>query len=99
MNIPRLVITALRGGAGKTILSLGLIAALKQRGHAIAPFKKGPDYIDTGWLTMTAGRACYNLDTFLIHSDQICASFTRHARQADLAVIEGNRGLYDGIDM
>jgi len=99
MNIPRLVVSALRGGAGKTILSLGLVAALKQRGQAIAPFKKGPDYIDTGWLAMTAGRDCYNLDTFLLEKEQVCTSFARHARHADLAVIEGNRGLYDGIDM
>jgi cobyrinic acid a,c-diamide synthase len=61
-----MVIAALRGGSGKTIFSVGIIAALRNRGVAVAPFKKGPDYIDAGWLAMAAGRPCYNLDTFLI---------------------------------
>ena len=96
---PRILIAALRGGSGKTILSIGLIAAWKKRNKSIAPFKKGPDYIDTGWLALAAGRPCYNLDTFLLEPPQILQSFLAHTRKADIAVIEGNRGLYDGIDL
>ncbi|MBA4371577.1 MAG: cobyrinic acid a,c-diamide synthase [Thermodesulfovibrio sp.] len=95
---PRIVIAGLRGGSGKTTLSLGLIASLAGRGRKIVPFKKGPDYIDAGWLASAAGRQCYNLDPFLIGSRKILDSFTGHAGGADLAVIEGNRGLYDGMD-
>ncbi|MEJ2731622.1 MAG: cobyrinate a,c-diamide synthase, partial [Deltaproteobacteria bacterium] len=96
---PRILIAALRGGSGKTILSIGLIAAWKKHKKSIAPFKKGPDYIDTGWLALAAGRPCYNLDTFLLEKHQILQSFTAHTRENDIAVIEGNRGLFDGIDL
>jgi cobyrinic acid a,c-diamide synthase len=98
MDFPRIIISALRGGAGKTILSLGIIAALKKFGHSVAPFKKGPDYIDAGWLALAAGRPCYNLDTFLIAQEQVLNSFLTHTKSCDMAVVEGNRGLYDGID-
>ncbi len=98
-GLPGIVIAALRGGSGKTIFSVGTIAALKKRGHRVAPFKKGPDYIDAGWLAMAAGRPCYNLDTFLIDRDQILSSFHCYANNTDLAVIEGNRGLYDTIEI
>jgi cobyrinic acid a,c-diamide synthase len=96
---PRILIAALRGGSGKTILSIGLIAAWKKGRKSIAPFKKGPDYIDTGWLALAAGRPCYNLDTFLLSSPQILQSFITHTSKDDTAVIEGNRGLFDGIDL
>ena len=96
---PRILIAALRGGSGKTILSIGLIAAWKKRNKSIAPFKKGPDYIDTGWLALAANRPCYNLDTFLLETPQILQSFLERTRKGDIAVIEGNRGLYDGIDL
>jgi cobyrinic acid a,c-diamide synthase len=66
---------------------------------AVAPFKKGPDFIDAGWLALAANQLCRNLDTFLMPSDQILSSFAHHTLSADLAVIEGNRGLYDGIDL
>ncbi|MCK4486378.1 MAG: cobyrinate a,c-diamide synthase, partial [Desulfobacterales bacterium] len=61
--------------------------------------KKGPDFIDAGWLVLAAGRPCHNLDTFLMPADQILLSFTSRTLSTDLAVIEGNRGLYDGIDL
>ncbi|MGD2185832.1 MAG: cobyrinate a,c-diamide synthase [Desulfobacterales bacterium] len=96
---PRILIAALRGGSGKTILSIGLIAAWKRCNQSIAPFKKGPDYIDTGWLALAAERPCYNLDTFLLKTPQILQSFIAHTRKDDIAVIEGNRGLFDGIDL
>lgn len=98
MAFPRIVIAALRGGSGKTILSVGIIAAWTKLGKSVAPYKKGPDYIDAGWLAMAAGRPCYNLDTFLITKEQVLKSFLSHALENDIAVIEGNRGLYDGID-
>ncbi len=95
---PRIVIAGLRGGSGKTTLSLGLIASLAGQGREVIPFKKGPDYIDAGWLSSAAGRPCYNLDPFLTGSRKILDSFVEHAGEADLSVIEGNRGLYDGMD-
>ncbi|WP_372682314.1 cobyrinate a,c-diamide synthase [Desulfosarcina sp.] len=94
---PGIVVAALRGGSGKTIFSVGIIAALRSLGKSIAPFKKGPDYIDAGWLALAAGRPCYNLDTFLIDRDTILGSYHAHTQHIDLAVIEGNRGLYDCI--
>ncbi len=97
-ELPGIVVGALRGGSGKTVLSIGLIAALTRRGHVTAPFKKGPDYIDAGWLALAAGRPCYNLDTFLIPPHRIVDSFRRHASACALSVIEGNRGIYDCID-
>jgi len=95
---PRIIIAGLKGGSGKTTLSLGLIAALRKKGMKVIPFKKGPDYIDGGWLSTAAGTPCYNLDTFLISESRIIHSFVNHAKTADIAVIEGNRGFYDGMD-
>jgi cobyrinic acid a,c-diamide synthase len=95
---PRIIIAGLKGGSGKTTLSLGLIAALRKKGMEVIPFKKGPDYIDGGWLSTAAGTPCYNLDTFLIGESRIIPSFVNHAKTADIAVIEGNRGFYDGMD-
>ncbi len=97
--MPRLVLAALRGGAGKTILSLGLIAAFRERGWTVAPYKKGPDYIDAGWLAFAADRPCYNLDPFLMSPEQIVRSLAGNAAGAALALIEGNRGLFDGMDL
>lgn len=97
---PRLVIAALRGGSGKTVVSLGLVAAWrKYRDLRIVPFKKGPDYIDAGWLATAAQHPCYNLDPFLMSSDEILSSFVHRAWRGDGSVIEGNRGLYDGMDV
>ncbi len=96
--VPRLVISATRGGLGKTTLSLGITAAWRKSGRRVAVFKKGPDFIDAGWLGVAAGRSCYNLDLFMMESGRISRSFTEHVSDADAAVIEGNRGLYDGVD-
>ena len=95
---PRLILSGLRGGSGKTVVTLGLIGGWRARGLRVAPFKKGPDYIDSAWLTLAAGRDCHNLDAFLMARADVTASFTSHSDQADLALIEGNRGLYDGAD-
>lgn len=98
-DIPRVAVAALRGGSGKTILSIGLAAAWSQTGKVVAPFKKGPDYIDAGWLAFATGRHCYNLDTYLCDPHVVRRSFFRYAQGSDIALIEGNRGLYDGIDL
>ncbi|PKN59942.1 MAG: cobyrinic acid a,c-diamide synthase, partial [Deltaproteobacteria bacterium HGW-Deltaproteobacteria-11] len=66
---PRFVVAALRGGAGKTTLSVAMAVALRKQGTQVAPFKKGPDYIDAAWLSQAASGPCYNLDTFLMGDD------------------------------
>jgi len=99
MDVPRIIIAALRGGSGKTILSIGITAAWRKRGKKVSPFKKGPDYIDAGWLALAAGRPCHNLDTFMIKEAHVLQSFLSNTAKNDIAVIEGNRGLYDGIDL
>jgi cobyrinic acid a,c-diamide synthase len=96
-KIPRLMIAALRGGAGKTLLTIGITAALKNRGLSVVTFKKGPDYIDAGWLGKAAGCQCRNLDSYLFDDDTLRASFCGGAIGCDIAVIEGNRGLFDGV--
>ena len=96
---PRLLISAAHKSSGKTTISIGLAAALAARGLAVQPFKKGPDYIDPMWLSAAAGRACRNLDFFVMGRDEIFAHAERHAADADLALIEGNKGLYDGLDL
>jgi cobyrinic acid a,c-diamide synthase len=96
---PGIIIAGLRGGSGKTIISLGITAAWKEKGYTVSPFKKGPDYIDAGWLSKAAGRPCYNLDTFLCTPPVVQHSYQEHSFHCDIAVVEGNRGLYDGIDI
>lgn len=98
-KVPGIVIAGLRGGSGKTIISLGITAAWKEKGLKVSPFKKGPDYIDAGWLSKAAGRPCYNLDTFLCPPPIVRASYLEHSEHCDISVVEGNRGLYDGIDI
>ncbi|RPJ20272.1 MAG: hydrogenobyrinic acid a,c-diamide synthase (glutamine-hydrolyzing) [Desulfobacteraceae bacterium] len=98
-NPPRIIIAALKGGSGKTILSLGLTSAWREMGHRVAAFKKGPDFIDSGWLSFAAARPCFNLDPFLMNPGQIVASLLRNSAGTDISVIEGNRGLFDGLDV
>jgi cobyrinic acid a,c-diamide synthase len=71
---------------------------LTEAGRTVVPFKKGPDYIDAGWMKLAAGRRCYNLDPYLMQEDAVCRSFMRRSQGMDLAVVEGNRGLYDGVN-
>ena len=98
-NLPRIVIAGLAGDSGKTIVSLSLAAILKQRGLAVSVFKKGPDYIDAAWLSFVTGSPCRNLDTYLALPDDVYRSFCANAAKADFAIIEGNRGIYDGKDV
>lgn len=93
----RMLISAAHKSSGKTMVSIGLCAALKARGHAVQPFKKGPDYIDPMWLAQAAGRACRNLDMYLMEDDDVVATFVRHASEVNL--VEGNKGLYDGLSL
>ncbi|HEC90836.1 MAG TPA: cobyrinate a,c-diamide synthase [Alphaproteobacteria bacterium] len=94
-----LFISAAHKSSGKTTLSIGLAAALRAAGNAVQTFKKGPDYIDPLWLTAASGRDCLNLDYFTMTEKEIVATFARHAYGADISIIEGNRGLYDGLDL
>ena len=97
--MPRVFISAAHKSSGKTTLTLGLCAALHARGHAVQPFKKGPDYIDPLWLGMAAQRPCYNLDFHMMRRDEIVQQFANAAASARISLIEGNKGLYDGLDL
>jgi cobyrinic acid a,c-diamide synthase len=97
--MPRVFISAAHKSSGKTTLTLGLAAALHARGHVVQPFKKGPDYIDPLWLGMAAQRPCYNLDFHMMRRDEIEQQFARAAAGARISLIEGNKGLYDGLDL
>lgn len=97
--MPRVFISAAHKSSGKTTLTLGLCAALTARGLAVQPFKKGPDYIDPLWLGMAAQRPCYNLDFHMMQRDEIEHQFARAATGARISLIEGNKGLYDGLDL
>jgi cobyrinic acid a,c-diamide synthase len=91
----RVLISAAHKSSGKTTVSIGICAALKQRGISVQPYKKGPDYIDPMWLTQASGRACRNLDFYLMDHDEVIASFVRNSSEFNL--VEGNKGLYDGL--
>lgn len=95
----QLLVSAAHKSSGKTTVTLGLCAALTAKGIAVQPFKKGPDYIDPLWLSQAAKRACHNLDFYTMERDEILATVGRHAQGADIALIEGNKGLYDGLDL
>lgn len=98
-NYPRIIFAGLKGGSGKTTISLGVVSYLKnKKGFSVIPFKKGPDFIDSGWLSLAAQKPCYNLDPFLVSKEKVYESFLSH-HTGDIAVIEGNRGLYDGMDV
>ncbi len=94
-----LLIAATQKSSGKTTVTTGLAAALTRRGMAVQPFKKGPDYIDPMWLARAAGRPCYNLDFHCMEKAEIIAAFCRRQREADISLIEANKGLFDGVDL
>ncbi len=92
----RLYVSGARKSSGKTVIAIGLSAALRARGLAVQPFKKGPDYIDAMWLSAAAGRACYNLDFNTMSDPEIDAMYAR-GETADISLIEGTKGLHDGV--
>jgi cobyrinic acid a,c-diamide synthase len=94
-----LYVSAAHKSSGKTTLTLGLGRALRQRGLKVQTYKKGPDYIDPIWHGLASGRPCYNLDFHMMTRAEILNLFARHAATADIALIEGNKGLYDGMDL
>jgi len=95
----RLLISAAHKSSGKTTITVGLCAALAERGLAVQPFKKGPDYIDPMWLGQAAGRPCHNLDFYTMSHEEILTTTGHYSDNADIALVEGNKGLYDGLDL
>ncbi len=93
----QLLVSAAHKSSGKTTLTIGLCAALAARGLRVQSFKKGPDFIDPMWLKQASGRACFNLDPYLMASSQIKQLYGQYQDDADVCVVEGNKGLYDGL--
>ncbi|REE95728.1 cobyrinate a,c-diamide synthase [Thermomonospora umbrina] len=94
---PRLVVAAPSSGAGKTTVATGLMAAFAARGLKVSPHKVGPDYIDPGYHALATGRPGRNLDPFLVGEEAVVPLFRHGAADADVAVVEGVMGLYDGV--
>ncbi|MBI5191686.1 MAG: cobyrinate a,c-diamide synthase [Nitrospirae bacterium] len=99
LKLPRLTISAPHRSSGKSTITIGLCAAFTEMGLKVQPFKKGPDFIDPMWHEAATGRQSHNLDFYMLGEDIIRQSFQRHASDADISIIEGNMGLYDGLDM
>ncbi len=94
----RFLVSAAHKSSGKTTVSVGLCAAFARGGLKTQPFKKGPDYIDPMWLARAAGRPCINLDFYTQSHQEIVGDFAHAMAGADVALVEGNKGLYDGMD-
>jgi len=97
-SLPRLVIAGTHSGVGKTSITLALVAALKKRGLKVQTFKVGPDFLDPTYLALASGRPCYNLDGWMTSKEYVRELFDRVSWDADLALIEGVMGLFDGAD-
>lgn len=95
---PAFYLSATHKSSGKTTLSIGLLAALRAQGHQVQAFKKGPDYIDPLWLAQASQRPCYNLDFNTQTPEELLGLFHDRASSAAVALVEGNKGLYDGVD-
>ncbi len=97
--MPHFFISAAHKSSGKTTLSIGLTAALTATGRVVQTFKKGPDYIDPLWLSAASGRSCRNLDFYTMSREEIGREFACFMDGSDVGIIEGNKGLYDGLDL
>ncbi len=97
MGIPRILIAGTQSGVGKTTITIGLMGALKNAGYIVQGFKVGPDYIDPSFHSIVTGRLSENLDTWLVPKNQIRENFVQTTKDADIAVIEGVMGLFDGL--
>ncbi|MCU7836341.1 MAG: cobyrinate a,c-diamide synthase [gamma proteobacterium symbiont of Taylorina sp.] len=94
-----LFISAAHKSSGKTTITIGLLSALKSKGLQVQPFKKGPDYIDPIWHGRAAGKPCYTLDFNTMSHDEILHLISQKTSHCDISLIEGNKGLYDGLDL
>jgi cobyrinic acid a,c-diamide synthase len=97
--MPGIYLSAASKSSGKTTVSTGLCAALSKRGETVQPFKKGPDYIDPMWLAAASSRSCYNLDFNTQDNDEILELYRCHQRPGQFSLVEGNKGLFDGVDV
>ncbi len=97
-RIPRILIAGTHSGCGKTTVSRGIMQALTERGHTVQPFKVGPDFIDPTYHTALCGRPSRNLDPFMMGEDGVMRTFMEACSGADIAVIEGVMGMFDGLD-
>ena len=95
---PQLLIGALHSGSGKTTFTMGILRALQRQGLQVQPFKCGPDYIDTRFHALAAGRESVNLDTWLASERHVRDLYARYGADADVCVVEGVMGLFDGYD-
>jgi len=93
---PRIIIAATQSGSGKTTITVGLIAALKNRGLNVQSYKVGPDYIDTGWHSLAGEKISHNLDSWLVGEEKLKEIFVETSSGADVSIVEGVMGLYDG---
>ncbi len=98
IHCPKIVIAGTNSGVGKTSVTLALVSALRKRGMRVQTFKVGPDYLDPTYLAAASGLPCYNLDGWMTGRDYVLKLFAEKARQADVSVIEGVMGLFDGSD-
>ncbi|MDC0447129.1 cobyrinate a,c-diamide synthase [Gammaproteobacteria bacterium] len=92
-------ISAAHKSSGKTIISLGLCRAISNLNSKVQSFKKGPDYIDPIWLAKASHQPCYNLDFFNMSSEEILDLYNNHSATSDVSIIEGNKGLFDGMSV
>ena len=97
-SIPQFLIAAPTSGSGKTTVSRGLMALFVKKGLKVQPFKCGPDYIDTKYHEAVCGRPSINLDTFMASPEHVGGLYARYSADADVAVVEGMMGMYDGYD-
>ena len=92
-----LLVSSTKKSSGKTIVSIGLSGLINKIGYNVRTFKKGPDFIDPSWLSLASNRDCYNLDFNTMSLAEITKLFSEKSHNMDFSIIEGTKGLYDGI--